>query len=318
MTFDSTVLPPCRILAGFSLLSAWVAWSRYLERVATRPQKWGYDQVDGAVIAFADGLRGAFSLIGVTTWAQARSDESCLSPEQRLYVAHPHGCFTLAIYLNFVDESRRLEFFTGMASVLFKVPVIREFMLIANGRPAIQRMLDTLMKSGKSVVLMPGGISEQLATDHSRERAFFPPKLGFVRLAIKHGVPMVPVYSFGENQLYRIPEWSRRASTWLRAATGAGIPFPIGRFGLPFVPKATHIKIYVGKAVQVGPADSDPSEAHVHAVFGAYCVELRRLFNEHKDDALPADVAARGLELIWRGRSIDAQPPDEHISTSKL
>lgn len=289
-------------MSALSLLCAW-AWSRYLARVVRRPKKWGYGRVGMALTA---AISAAMGSIGVTGWSQPVDDPSCVPAGQKLYVVHPHGCFCLAAVLNLSGEVRRRGspwhgVFVGVADVLFKMPLVREFLLLANCRPANMRMIDTLLESGETVALNPGGIHEQLATDHKRERIFFPAKLGFVRQAIKHGVPLVPVYDFGENQLFRVPEWSRRASRSLKAATGAGVPFPVGRFGLPFVPRRTHVKTYVGSAVPVGPADPNPSEARVQAVFSAYCAALRNLFDAHKDDALPADVAARGIELIWRG-----------------
>jgi len=179
-------------------------------------------------------------------------------------------------------------------------------LLLVNCRPANTRMINALMASGKTVALCPGGIHEQMATDPSQERAYFPSNLGFVRQAIKHGVPLVPVYTFGENQLYDVPDWSRQASRKLKAATGAGVPLALGRLGLPLVPKATSLQTFVGRAVEVGSADSNPSDEFVRTIFVKYCTELRRLFDEHKDVALPADVAARGIDIIWRGHEADA------------
>ena len=75
-----------------------------------------------------------------------------------------------------------------------------------------------------------------------------------------------------------------------------------GRWGLPWlVPRAVDVSVAWGRPVRVGPPDPAPSEARVAAVFEAYCAELRRLFDEHKDQCLPPEVAARGLTIIHRG-----------------
>ena len=75
-----------------------------------------------------------------------------------------------------------------------------------------------------------------------------------------------------------------------------------GRWGLPWlVPRPVDVSVAWGRLVRVGPPDPAPSEARVAAVFEAYCAELRRLFDEHKDQCLPPEVAARGLTIIHRG-----------------
>merc|ERR1712226_1778162 len=176
-----------------------------------------------------------------------------------------------------------------------------EFFILLNGRTASAKMIEMLLSDGRSVALYPGGIHEQMATDSTCERLYFPPNLGFVRQALKHGVPLVPLYNFGENQIVDIPDWSRSVSRIIKKYTGAGVPLPIGRWGLPGLPKTTHVESYMGQAVEVGPANPEPSDAQVRDVFLRYCAELHRLFKEHCATALPYDVGTKGLKLIWRG-----------------
>merc|ERR1712187_843060 len=95
--------------------------------------------------------------------------------------------------------------------------------------------IEMLLSDGRSVALYPGGIHEQMATDSTCERLYFPPNLGFVRTAMKHGVPLVPLYNFGENQLYNVPTWSRRVSQQLKRF-GVGFTFGVGRWNLPMLP----------------------------------------------------------------------------------
>lgn len=194
------------------------------------------------------------------------------------------------------------------ADVLFRLPFVREYALMMNARPATKENIDLILAAGKSIGLCPGGIHEQLATDPSCERLFFAPNLGFVRQAIKHGVPLMPIYTFGENQLFDIPHWSRAISKRLYKRFGIGLPLAVGPWGLPFFPKSVNLQSYAGSIVEVGPADKHPSDERVREVFLAYCAELHRLFDARKG-ALPAAVAARGLELVWRGHEDEDLSP---------
>jgi hypothetical protein len=166
------------------------------------------------------------------------------------------------------------------ADIAFKVPVLRELFLCINARAANEAVIEDVFRGGGSVAVFPGGIHEQLRTDPNQEKLSFPPNLGFVRQAIKHGVPLVPLYNFGENQQF-------------------------GRWGLPFMPRFHPFQSRFGRMVEVGPADHNPSDARVRRVFIMYCAELRRLFDEFKDTALPSVVADRGLKIEWRGHETD-------------
>ena len=46
-----------------------------------------------------------------------------------------------------------------------------------------------------------------------------------------------------------------------------------------------------------------PTEAQLADVLARWEVELRRLFDEHKDALLPPDVAARGLRISTRSNT---------------
>ena len=89
------------------------------------------------------------------------------------------------------------------ASIVFCVPLIRELILLMGVRDASRRTLRHLLSTGHSVGVQPGGIHEMLHSDSSQEALYFQRGLGFVRLAMEFGRPLLPCYSFGENQLVR-------------------------------------------------------------------------------------------------------------------
>ena len=145
-------------------------------------------------------------------------DIKSLQAEHRGLVAAvgPHGIFPLAMLgfgafkfrrdcgygeAGLVDLSAR---FAG-ASVVFLVPVIRELLLLMGVRDATKATLRKLLDSGHTVAIQPGGIWEMVMSDSSQEALYFQRSLGFVRLALEAGRPLLPCYSFGENQV-RTPQ----------------------------------------------------------------------------------------------------------------
>ncbi|KAJ1624323.1 diacylglycerol acyltransferase-domain-containing protein [Pavlovales sp. CCMP2436] len=240
----------------------------------------------------------------------AQVSESFDPAQQYMVVWHPHGAFTYSAlcYGGLLSLLRQpVRWYTGVASILFKVPLLRQILLLLNARRCDASVLRALLAEGHSVGLQPGGIAEQLRTTHMQEQAFFPPNLSFLRLALEHGTPLLPVYIFGENQLFRTTPTLQRFARRIFALSGIPAVVPLGRWGLPWlIPRPTNVLIAFGQPVYAGPPQ-EPTDAAVEEVFTRYSAELNRLFEEHKDARLPSEIAARGLTIVRRTRPV--QPP---------
>mmetsp|Transcript_13393 Transcript_13393/g.22016 ORF Transcript_13393/g.22016 Transcript_13393/m.22016 type:complete len:396 (-) Transcript_13393:253-1440(-) len=261
----------------------YLGWSRYITRMSRRTKTWGPQWFARCAAAALTGLGWFAGVRGITDI----STKPQLVPDRQVMVCmHPHGLAGIGPLTLLGQEPRRKNgrmehTFILAANIAFKVPILRELFLLINARAAEEAVIDDVFKSGGSVAVFPGGVHEQLRTDPNQEKVSFPPNIGFIRQAIKHGTPLLPLYNFGENQQF-------------------------GRFGFSFIPRLHPFQSRFGHVVEVGTADPNPSDARVHEIFLKYCIELRRLFNEYKDTALPPAVAARGLKIEWRGHETDA------------
>lgn len=246
---------------------------------------------------------------------EALRDKKFDASKQYLLVWHPHGQFCIAALYCFSYFSAHLsifpKMFCGVAELLLCIPGLAEYLLICNTRSVSPKSMKSLLDAGYTVGVQPGGIYEQVRTNHLKETVYMPANLGFIRLAINHGVPILPVYAFGENQLYHTSCWLRGFNTWMFNTFKMGSLFVHSCvFGLPMTPALPnpglcpkfrkHLHVRFGKAVEVGPADANPSDARVQEVYQKYCDELTKLFNDYKDELLPKDVAEKGLDIVVR------------------
>lgn len=226
---------------------------------------------------------------------------------QHVVVWHPHGAYTTMAFMHCGHQNacaQPLSWFPGIAPILFNVPFFREAALLLNARSVSGSVMEKLLEAGHTVGIQPGGIPEQLQSDHTREIAVFPPRLGFVRMAMRTGAPLVPAYIFGENQAYTTYALGRWMSQLAYKYLGAPLVPITGRWGLPWlVPHPVHVAVRWGDAVDVGAPNPDPTDAQVEAVFERYVAELQRVFEAHKHTCLPPDVAARGLTIVRRSSS---------------
>lgn len=63
--------------------------------------------------------------------------------------------------------------------------------------------------------MVPGGFEEAALTSHKENRLFLNSRKGFIKYALKHGVTLYPVFTFGENQLYNTSDAFVKLRLWL-------------------------------------------------------------------------------------------------------
>uniref|UniRef100_A0A7S2QN10 Acyltransferase n=1 Tax=Zooxanthella nutricula TaxID=1333877 RepID=A0A7S2QN10_9DINO len=259
-------------------------------------------------------------LMGVTVKSESGAE---LVDQSRRYMItwHPHGfivycpIFLLAEKSIVGDPIGKPWHCTG-APVLFNVPIMGDTLQVLNGRPVDKKSLESIMGQGGTVAVQPGGMAEQKVTTHEQEQAMFPANLGFIRMAIKYGTPLLIVYIFGENQLFRRVSGFERLTEMFFKLSGMALPLFVGKAGLPvsgLTPRATDVHVRWGAPVEVGEPDANPSDDKVEEVFQRYLSELCRVFYANAQECLPPDVAARGLKII----RLDRKPVPEFAASDR-
>ncbi|XP_067412623.1 2-acylglycerol O-acyltransferase 3 [Emydura macquarii macquarii] len=214
-------------------------------------------------------------------------------PPNRSYVlgSHPHGIACAGAAASFCTEGAGFsQHFPGLQpslallAGLFRLPLYREYMMSTGMCPVSLPSLDFLLsRPGNAVVIVVGGAAESLNCAPGLHRITLRRRTGFVRLALRHGAPLVPVYSFGENEIFRqliFPEgsWPRRLQLHFKDLTGFAPCLFWGRGLLPF---PAPITVVVGSPIPVPqrPFPTPEEVAHYHAL---YVEQLQRLFERHK------------------------------------
>ncbi|XP_061445391.1 2-acylglycerol O-acyltransferase 3-like isoform X2 [Rhineura floridana] len=223
-------------------------------------------------------------------------------PPTRNYVlgSHPHGIICAGAFSAFCTEATGFSHtFPGLKSSLtllaglFHLPVYREYMMSSGMVPVNKRSLNFLLRGGPghAVVIVVGGATESLDGAPGEQRVRLHGRRGFVRLALQHGADLVPVYSFGENDIYQqvqFPEGScgRRLQLHFKQLMGFAPCLFGGRdlfcscfWGI--LPLAAPITVVVGKPIPV-PQRPCPTEEEVDHFHALYVKALRQLFDTHK------------------------------------
>lgn len=151
-------------------------------------------------------------------------EEAELDPSKNyVFGYHPHGIISMGALANFGTEATSFsDLFPGIrASLLtlasnFKIPIYREFILSLGIASVSRKSCEYILSSGpgRSIIIVIGGASESLSARPGTADLTLKKRLGFIRMAIRHGADLVPTFSFGENDLYEQVDNSQGTLLW--------------------------------------------------------------------------------------------------------
>lgn len=214
-----------------------------------------------------------------------------LDPAKQYVMAwSPHGIIILSRLAMYGGKFE--ELFPGVdpralgASPVFMWPGSREISLWLGAVDASRKVADKVLAGGHSVIVYPGGSKEIFRTDRrSKDTVLELAQVtGFVRLAIEHGAPLVPVAIFNERAAYERVD----LPAWLRTFCLKKLRMPLLLFYgrllslLPFhMPGG--LGVVFGAPIDVphkpGISKDDPLVAEVHA---RYVAAYSELWHAHK------------------------------------
>jgi len=161
--------------------------------------------------------------------------------------------------------------------VLMAAPGLGDYFKALGVIPASRKGVSTALAAGHDVVVWPGGEQDAMRNWRKRDQAVLAGRKGFVRQAMRSGVPIVPVATIGGHDTVFVLSEGRFIAKWtglgkrLRGATIpiiAGFPFPLAIEILPaHLPLPAKIRTEFLDPIEV---DHDPErvgdKAYVDAI----------------------------------------------------
>jgi 2-acylglycerol O-acyltransferase 2 len=213
---------------------------------------------------------------------------------------HPHGVYSVGAFAHLCTEGTNFsKTFPGLQSTLltlngqFYFPFRREIGVFLGGCEASPESLTYLLSNpgkGRIVGIVVGGAEEALDSAPGTHNLTIKSRRGFCKFALKHGAPLVPSYSFGENdyydQTYPNPRGSRlrNVQTWIKRKFGFCPPFFCGRgifTSSGLFPYRRPVNTVVGKPIPVKQIQN-PTQEDIDQLHAEYCAQLSTLFDENK------------------------------------
>ncbi|XP_054594732.2 2-acylglycerol O-acyltransferase 2-A [Nothobranchius furzeri] len=224
-----------------------------------------------------------------------------LDPKKNyIFGFHPHGVLVAGAFGNFCTEATGFSrLFPGLRSHLlmlpfwFRVPFFRDYIMCGGLVSSSKSSLSYLVsrpEGGNVAVIAVGGAPEALDARPGALTLQVKNRKGFIKLALKHGAQLVPVFSFGENELFDQmdnPDGSplRRLQNRLQSLMGISIPLfharGVFQYSFGLIPYRKPIHTVVGKPIPVSQTPS-PSAEDIDHFHGVYLQNLIELFEQNK------------------------------------
>lgn len=124
-----------------------------------------------------------------------------------LFLCHPHGLIGYSWMLHFCYgihpwPSTKPKPVVAIHSILFRIPIVRDVLEQFHCIEAKEDIIRSYLQQGTSVAIVTGGIEEMLYNGEKKVKLVLQKRKGYARIAKECKVPIVPLFTVGENELF--------------------------------------------------------------------------------------------------------------------
>ena len=129
----------------------------------------------------------------------------------------------------------------------WKIPLLNrlaEALGVVDGTPEVA---ERLLHDGELLLVLPGGLREAVKPRELRYQLLWGQRYGFVKLAVRHQVPLIPLACVGSDDLFDfVGNAYTRGRRWFGARN---FPVPLPSRVLP-IPHLTSLRFIIGEPIQ--------------------------------------------------------------------
>ncbi len=176
----------------------------------------------------------------------------------------------------------------------YAIPVWRDLLTMGGMVRGTRENVRALMRDGQNILVFPGGADEVFKARGQEYQLIWKERLGFARLAIEFGYPIVPFAAVGAEEMLHVVADSRtpvaaQVSALMRRLVGVPLPPLVRGIGPTLLPRPERLYFWFGEPVDTGgygdAGDDDAAARTVRDEVKAAVEEgIQTLFSEREHD----------------------------------
>lgn len=218
-----------------------------------------------------------------------------------LFTCHPHGVLGVGTMATFGSDEVGFKklypgidtHMTGLRQV-FYTPLFRDWCLLGGCLSSDKTSFRHIFQEKQaSAALNLGGAAEAFVglgknpvTGNTVMKLLLKERVGFCKLALQHGVSLVPVITFEEHLLFDLIQlrqgtWSYKFQLYLQKQILGFAPLLVMGNKWPLMPKRQPLNVFVGKPIACTQTEN-PTSDEINAKHKQYCEALETMFHQCK------------------------------------
>jgi len=175
---------------------------------------------------------------------------------------HSLASYELFIISHFSNEVLGRTTYIIGDDLLFKLPVTRDFFPEINFIPGSRELAVERLREGDLLGIAPGGMREALRGPDQRYTYDWSRRKGFAWVAMKAGVPVIPVVCPNADNIYRVIDNPITPTVYEHLKVP--VPLAMGRWGTP-LPRPVKLVHWLGAPIEPDVAPDQVTEDDVVA-----------------------------------------------------
>jgi len=215
---------------------------------------------------------------------------------------HPHGILCAGAFACFATEATEFSnLFPGITPhllplmALFKPPLFRDYIMSSGMCNVSRESCEYILKekgAGNSICIVVGGAPEAFDSHPNKDYiCIIKPRKGFIKLALRTGAHLVPVFAFGETNLFN--QMSNPPGSMLRKiqekvqstiAFAPALFYGRGVFQYTFgmIPHRRPVNVVVGSPIPVSRVEN-PTHEEIYELQNKYIEALKELYEANRE-----------------------------------
>ena len=186
--------------------------------------------------------------------------------------------------------------------MVFSIHAIGRMFARAGVLRALPELGQRVLRNGRDLLVMPGGDVDVWRPYSERYKVKFAGRTGYAKLALRTGVPIVPVANAGAHETLRVLTDGAPLARLLRFPqlfrasifpVSMSIPWGLTIGPWPHLPTPTHLRYRIGRPVLPRSGYCNPGEEPSPARIAEYDEDVRAAMQELLDELREDDERAR-------------------------